>query len=66
MAEFKSRYGKLGFYVNGAAKYFSNGRYSTDDKAEIEVLITLPDVEVVNEPKKAEEPAATKRKTSEK
>jgi hypothetical protein len=70
MAQFKSRFLELGFYVNGQLKNFNGGNYVTEDKSEIEVLSALVDVERVDtpvkEPKKAEEPAATKRKTSEK
>lgn len=44
MAEFKSRYPELGFYVNGKRRQFLNGRYVTDDKDEIAVLEKLADV----------------------
>lgn len=73
MAEYKSRYAGLGFYVNGELKTFNGGRYVTEDKDEIAVLDALTDAERVDkapEPKKqlkqAEEKAPTKpaRKTS--
>jgi hypothetical protein len=68
MAKFKSRYDRFGFYVNGDLKQFFAGQYSTEDKAEIEVLSAMSDVERVDEPvKKAEEkPAKAPAKTSEK
>lgn len=58
MAQFKSRYERLGFYVDGVLKQFHAGQYSTEDKAEIEVLSAIPDVERIDEPKNVEEPAA--------
>lgn len=63
MAEFKSKYQALGFYVNGTIKYFRHGRYRTEDTKEIEILSDLSDVVRVDEPKqekKAEEPAPVK------
>lgn len=67
MAEFKSRFLELGFYVDGVFRRFHGGRYVTDDKAEIDVLSELFDVERIDEPKKAEEkPAKAPAKTSEK
>ncbi len=51
MAEYKSRYGGLGFYVNGKLKTFAGGRYVTDDKEEIEVLDNLADAWRVDAPK---------------
>lgn len=50
MAEFKSRYAGLGFYVDGNLRKFSNGRYVTVDVAEIEVLEKLTDAERVDTP----------------
>jgi hypothetical protein len=59
MAKFTSRFLELGFYVDGVLKNFVAGQYVTEDKAEIEVLSALLDVERIDEePKKAEEPAA--------
>jgi hypothetical protein len=60
MAKFKSRYDRFGFYVNGELKQFFAGQYSTEDKAEIEVLSAISDVERIDEPKKAEEKPADK------
>ena len=54
MAEYKSRYGGLGFYVNGKLKTFAGGRYVTDDKEEIEVLDNLADAWRVDNPAKPE------------
>jgi hypothetical protein len=52
MAEFKSRFLELTFYVNGVPKSFTDGRYVTEDKAEIEVLRGLVDAEDVSPPEK--------------
>lgn len=49
MAQFKSRYAELGFYVNGDVRYFSGGRYVTDDEDAIAVLDSITDAERVNE-----------------
>lgn len=58
MAEFKSRYPELGFYVNGKYRQFDRGRYVTDDKDEIAVLEKLADVVRVDKAEpKAEENA---------
>lgn len=69
MAEFKSQYKELGFYVNGELKNFNGGRYVTENEDAIAVLETLADAHRVDEPeKKAEEPvkvkAPAKRKPS--
>lgn len=69
MAQYKSKFKELGFYVDGELKRFNNGVYNTDDKAEIAVLDTLQDVQAAksNEPKATEAKPATKapaRKTS--
>lgn len=67
MAEYKSRYAGLGFYVNNELKTFNGGRYVTDDKNEIAMLDGMTDVTRIDEPKKqAEEKAPTKpaRKSS--
>jgi hypothetical protein len=61
MAEYKSRFLELGFYVDGQLRNFRNGQFVTEDKAEIAVLDGLADTERVDvdEPKpKAEKPAA--------
>ncbi|NGQ95495.1 hypothetical protein G3578_10055 [Brevibacillus sp. SYP-B805] len=65
MAEYKSRYVELGFYVDGQHRKFRNGRYVTEDPKEIAVLDALIDAVRVDEPKqpaaepkpKTEEPA---------
>lgn len=66
MAEYKSRYAGLGFYVNGELKTFNGGRYVTEDKDEISVLDSLIDVERVDKPMEEKPKQATKpaRKTS--
>ena len=38
MAEFKSKYPELGFYVGDAFKSFKNGVFKTDNEDEIKVL----------------------------
>jgi len=73
MAEYKSKFARLSFYVNGERKQFSQGRYSTEDKDEIAVLDGLPDAQKAEaetkaaeqKPKKAEAkagPSKPKRK----
>ncbi|MFE4199347.1 hypothetical protein [Aneurinibacillus aneurinilyticus] len=47
MVEYKSRYLMLTFYVNGSARTFQDGRYTTNDKDEIAMLDSLKDVERV-------------------
>lgn len=71
MAEFKSRYAELGFYINGKLRNFRAGRFVTEDAKEIEVLEKLTDAVRVDEPikeVKTEEPApapkAPAKKTS--
>ncbi|AYA77342.1 hypothetical protein DOE78_18860 [Bacillus sp. Y1] len=65
MAEFKSNYLQLGFYVNGEYKRFDGGRFVTEDEDTIKVLSNIPDVERVDEPKPEAKPAkAPARKTS--
>ncbi|CAH0304940.1 hypothetical protein [Priestia megaterium] len=63
MAEFKSHYLSLGFYVNGEFYKFDGGRFTTEDDAVIEVLENITDAERVDEPK-AEAKPKTARKTS--
>lgn len=61
MAEYKTRYLELGFYVGGAYRKFRNGRYVTEDPKEIAVLDGLADAVRVDAPKpepKTEEPEA--------
>lgn len=65
MAEFKSHYLSLGFYVNGEFHKFNDGRFVTEDDAAIEVLESLVDVQRVDEPKAEAKPAA-KPKTARK
>lgn len=43
MAEYKSKYAELTFYVDSTPRKFTSGRYVTDDKKEIEVLDRLTD-----------------------
>ncbi|MFE7820588.1 hypothetical protein ACFU1R_20525 [Priestia megaterium] len=67
MAEFKSHYLSLGFYVNGEFHKFNDGRFVTEDDVAIEVLESLVDVQRVDEPKAEAKPAAkpkAARKTS--
>lgn len=70
MAQYKSTFKELGFYVDGELKRFNNGVYNTVDKAEIAVLDNLQDVQAEKSeaPTKASEakPAtkAPARKTS--
>ncbi|KRT88315.1 MULTISPECIES: hypothetical protein [Bacillus] len=63
MAEFKSRYPELGFYVNDVFKSFKNGIYKTEDADEIKVLSELKDVTQVDQPTEeaAPKPAAKKQ-----
>lgn len=63
MAEFKSHYLELGFYVDGEFHKFSGGRFATEDDAVIEVLENITDAERVDEPKAEAKPKTT-RKTS--
>lgn len=60
MAEFKSRYSELGFYVDGSLRQFRNGRYVTTDKKEIAVLTKIKDVTEINKPKKETKEKAEK------
>lgn len=58
MAEFKSRFPELGFYVNEKPLKFNGGRFVTEDKAAIEVLSNIIDAErVAEEAPKAKAPA---------
>lgn len=54
MAQYKSKFKELGFYVDGELKRFNQGVYNTDDKAEISVLDTLSDTAKTEEAKPAE------------
>lgn len=58
MAEFKSHYLSLGFYVNGEFHKFNDGRFVTEDDAAIAELESLVDVQRVDEPKAEAKPAA--------
>ena len=67
MAEFKSKYSELSFFVGDAAYKFSGGKFSTEDKEVIETIEKLRDVTRVDAPKakKAEaKPKAAARKTA--
>jgi hypothetical protein len=68
VAKFTSRFAELGFYVNGEFRKFHAGEFTTDDKAEIEVLEKLVDAQRVDEPKAEEspKPKAPAKKSSEK
>lgn len=59
MAKYESKFKELGFYVDGELKRFSNGKYSTDDKAEITALDGISDAIKQHE----EEPKATPKQT---
>jgi hypothetical protein len=50
MAKFTSKYAELGFYVNGEFRKFYAGEYTTEDKAEIDVLEKLLDAKREDEP----------------
>lgn len=63
MAEFKSKYPAMGFYVGGELKRFSDGVYATDDKDEIAALEAMSDIERVDTP---DEKPASKRKANDK
>ncbi|AXN39848.1 hypothetical protein [Peribacillus butanolivorans] len=56
MAEYKSQYKELGFYVDGEFKRFSGGRFATEDEATIEALSNISDAQRVDEPKAEETP----------
>lgn len=65
MAEYKSRFPELGFYVGDELYKFTAGRYVTEDPGEIEVLNGLTDAERVDATEeKTEEPAKPARKSS--
>lgn len=65
MAQYKSKFKELGFYVDGELKRFNLGVYNTDDRAEIAVLDTLSDATKTEEAKPAEKPKpAAKAKPS--
>ncbi|MET3658521.1 hypothetical protein [Sporosarcina psychrophila] len=65
MAQYKSKFKELGFYVDGELKRFSNGVFSTDDKADITVLDTLSDATKTEEVIPVEKPKpAAKAKPS--
>lgn len=60
MAEFKSQYAGMGFYVNGEFNKFTDGRFVTEDEATIEALSNISDAQRVDEPKAEETPKPTK------
>jgi hypothetical protein len=68
LAEYKSRFPELMFYVGESARKFHAGRYVTEDAKEIEVLDGIVDVVRVDEPNqpetKPEDKAPAKRKPS--
>lgn len=63
MAEFKSRYPELTFFVNGKPHKFKNGRLVTEDKEVIAAAEKLFDVTRIDEGKEksTEEKPKTKR-----
>ncbi|QHZ45908.1 hypothetical protein [Bacillus sp. NSP9.1] len=63
MAEFKSKYPELGFYVDAEFKSFKNGVYKTESQDEIKVLSELADVTRIDKPTEeaAPKPAAKKQ-----
>ncbi|MBY8831919.1 MULTISPECIES: hypothetical protein [Bacillus] len=64
MAEFKSKYPELGFYVGDAFKSFKNGVFKTDNEDEIKVLSELADVTRIDKPTEEAAPKpATKKQT---
>lgn len=63
MAEFKSHYLSLGFYVDGEFHKFNDGRFVTEDDTTIEVLESLVDVQRTDEPKAEAKPAAKPKAT---
>jgi hypothetical protein len=65
MAEFKSQYKELGFYVNGELKNFSGGRFVTENEDEIAVLDALTDAHRVDEPAKVEPKSKNEMKAEE-
>ena len=67
MAEFKSQYLQLGFYVKGEYKQFNDGRYVTEDIETIKVLSKINDAQRIDEALIAEEapkPKAPGKKSS--
>ncbi|MCD2368940.1 hypothetical protein LQ247_09925 [Bacillus sp. BS3(2021)] len=63
MAEFKSKYPELGFYVGDVFKSFKNGVFKTEEPEEIEILSELVDVTRTDKPAEedAPKPAAKKQ-----
>ena len=61
MAKFTSRFPELGFYVGGEFRRFHMGEFTTEDKAEIEVLEKLTDALRVDAPKAEEAPKLVKK-----
>lgn len=57
--EFRSKYANMTVYIDGKPVHFRNGRYVTEDAAEIAVLSVISDCEAVEPAKveKTEEPA---------
>jgi hypothetical protein len=62
MAEFKSRYPELSFYVDGVRYKFRSGRLRTEDPAVIEALSFIDGVERVDEPKPEPKPKKSEEK----
>jgi len=66
MAEFKSRYRELGFYVNGMLLTFKNGVFKTEDPDEIKILSELTDVTRIDKPTEEDAPKPTAKKQTRK
>lgn len=49
MAKYKSKHKSFGFYVGNERFKFTNGKYETNVKKQIDVLDKLPEVEKENE-----------------
>jgi hypothetical protein len=64
MAKFTSRFPELGFYVGGELRNFYNSEYSTEDKADIEVLEKLADAVRIDKAEEAPKPAKKAPKSS--
>lgn len=63
MAEFVSKYLRLGFYVGDQLRQFSGGKYRTEDAKELEVLNKLSECSrVANEEKEVKHIAEDKPK----
>lgn len=64
MAVFESNYKELGFYCGGSLRTFKNGRYVTEDAAEIKALESIAEVKRLDEAEEKTEEAPKKKKAS--